>query len=70
MCEAQNKIGERIFPVPKWCKCDSKYSETLQTEEINIDNVMNKLTGKTVLQIFAEFLSDEVEGLIIEQSKV
>lgn len=52
----------------KWVKCDAKYNTDSSNSEIA--NNLDSLQGKSVVEIFEEFLSDKLLALVINQSEM
>ncbi len=54
----------------KWKKCDPSYSYTSSSTVDQFGKVAGNLNGKTEVEIFETFFSDEIFDLIIQQSKI
>lgn len=54
--------------IPKWAKSQINYNKTISVSQNNFEAVRATLYGKTAVEIFEEFLSQDLVDYIVEQS--
>ena len=64
----ERSYSETVPRTPRWTRNHIQYSEMNCLTEDNFENVTYKLYGKTVVEIFEEFFSQDIVDHIVQQS--